>query len=75
MSINSQLPNRAAAVTPGTTEQFGHALFCGGAGTVTLITTGGDTVVFTVQAGQILPIMFTKVTAATATLLVRMWKQ
>jgi hypothetical protein len=73
-TLNSQIPNHAAAVTASaTTEQFGHALYCGGDGTVTLVTEGGETATFTVRAGTTLIIRFTKVTAATATGLMRLW--
>ena len=75
-TMNSQIPNHAAAVTPSnTTELFGHALYCGGAGDVTLLTEGGDTVTFTVPAGHTIVQRFTKVlaTGTTATALVRQW--
>jgi hypothetical protein len=77
-TMNSQIPNRAAAVTPSdTTELFGHALYCGGAGDVTILTEGGDTATFTVGAGQTIVCRFTKVkaTGTTATALVRLWDQ
>jgi len=74
MALNDQIPSNAAAVTPGAaTEQRGVALYCGGAGDVTLLTEGGQTVTFAVGAGQTLVIRFTKVTVATATGLVRLW--
>ena len=71
--MNSQSFSHAAAVTPGTTELFGQALYCGGAGNVTLLTEGGETVLFPVLAGTTLYVRFTRVTAATATGLVRLW--
>lgn len=77
MSLNSQIPFRAAAVTPSdSTELFGHALYVGGGGNVALLTEGGDTVVFSaVPAGTTIVQRFTKVLATntTATLLVRQW--
>jgi hypothetical protein len=75
-SLNSQIPNHAAAVTPSNTTQiFGHALYCGGAGDVALKTEGGETVTFTVGAGQTLVVRFVQVlaTGTTATGLVRLW--
>jgi hypothetical protein len=74
--LNDQLPTRAAVVTPSATvEQNGAALYIGGDGNVTLIPSGQTgTVVFTgLRAGSILPIRFSKVTAATATGLVRFY--
>lgn len=77
MSLNTQIPFRAAAVTPSdSTELFGHALYVGGGGNVALLTEGGDTVVFvSVPAGTTIVQRFTKVLAAntTATALVRQW--
>ncbi len=74
MSLNSQIPANAAAVTPSATvSQRGVALYCGGAGDVTLVTEGGQTVTFAVGAGQTLVLRFVRVTAATATGLVRLW--
>ena len=76
MSLNSQIPSKAAAVTPSdATEIFGHALYVGGAGNVVLFTEGGDTVTFAnVPAGTTIVQRFTKVMAATtATSLVRQW--
>ena len=76
MSLNSQIPFRAAAVTPSdSTEIFGHALYIGGAGNVVFLTEGGDTVTFpNVPAGTTIVQRFTKVMAATtATGLVRQW--
>lgn len=76
MSLNSQIPSNAAAVTPSdTTEAFGVALYVGGAGNVVLKTEGGQTVTFTaVPAGSTIVQRFTNVMAATtATSLVRQW--
>lgn len=77
MSDNYQVPSRAAAVTASdTTEICGSALYVGGAGNVSLVTEGGDTVTFSgIQAGTTLVIRFTKVraTSTTATNLVRLW--
>ena len=77
MSENYQIPARAAAVTPSdTTEIFSNALYVGGAGNVSVVTEGGDTVTFSgVQAGTTLVIRATKVraTSTTATAIVRMW--
>jgi hypothetical protein len=73
MALNDQIPTHAAAVTAGITSQPGKALYCGGAGDVTLVTEGGETVTFAVGAGQTLVISFVRVTAATATGLVRLW--
>ena len=77
MSLNSQIPKNARAVTPSdTTELFGVALYVGGAGNVALLTEGGDTVTFSsVPAGTTIVQRFTKVlsTGTTATNLVRQW--
>lgn len=76
MSINDFIPDHAAAVTPSdTVSQSGVALFVGGVGNVTLITEGGESVLFTaVPAGTILNLRFVRIMAAgtTATLMVRM---
>lgn len=76
MSLNSQIPSKAAAVTPSdSTEIFGHALYVGGGGNVVLFTEGGQTVTWTgVPGGTTIVQRFTKVLAATtATALVRQW--
>lgn len=77
MSLNSQIPFRAVAVTPSdSTEIFGHALYVGVGGNVAMLTEGGDTVTFTaVPAGTTLVQRFTKVlaTGTTASALVRQW--
>lgn len=76
MSLNSQIPSNAAAVTPSnTTEAFGVALYVGGAGNVVLKTEGGQTVTWTaVPVGTTIVQRFTNVMAATtATNLVRQW--
>lgn len=73
----SQAFRRAAAVTPSdTADNYGVALYVGGAGNVSVITEGGDTVTFTAPpVGSILPVRFTNVraTGTTATNLVRLW--
>jgi len=76
MSLNSQIPSNASAVTPSdTTEAFGVAIYVGGAGNVVLKTEAGQTVTFTaVPAGSTIVQRFTNVMAATtATNLVRQW--
>jgi hypothetical protein len=76
MSLNSQIPSNAAAVTPSdTADNFGVALYVGGAGNVTLKTEAGQTVTFVaVPAGTVIVQRFTNVMAATtATGLVRQW--
>lgn len=77
MSLNSQIPRNAAAVTPSdTTEIFGHALYVGGGGNVAMVTEGGQTVTFSgVPAGTTIVQRFTKILNAgtTATALVRQW--
>lgn len=77
MSLNSQIPSKAAAVTPSdATEIFGHALYVGGAGNVVMLTEAGQTVTFSnVPGGTTLVQRFTKILAATtATGLVRQWE-
>ena len=77
MSLNSQIPKNAAAVTPSdSTELFGVALYVGGAGDVTLKTEGGTNVTWkAVPAGVTIIQRFTQVraTGTTATNLVRQW--
>lgn len=76
MSLNSQIPTNAAAVTPSdTADNTGVALYVGGAGNVVLKTEAGQTVTFTaVPAGTTIVQRFTNVMAATtATSLVRQW--
>lgn len=77
MSLNSQIPKSAAAVTASdSTELFGVALYVGNAGSVALLTEGGQTVTFAnVPAGTTIVQRFTKVlaTGTTATNLVRQW--
>jgi hypothetical protein len=66
------------AVTPSdaTVQASGrfNALYCGGAGTVALLT-GGNVVSYTVPAGFVLPVGGTRVnaTGTTATLMVAMY--
>lgn len=70
---------RAAAVTPSDGVDLtsaARALWVGGAGNVSLITTGGDTVTISgVAAGTLLPIRAARVrsTSTTATLIVALW--
>lgn len=75
--FTNQSFRRAAAVTPSdTADNYGAALYIGGAGNVTLVTEGGDTVLFTAPpVGSVLYVRFTQVkaTGTTATALVRMW--
>jgi len=76
MSLNSQIPSNAAAVTPSdTADNFGVALYVGGAGNVVLKTEGGQTVTWAaVPAGTTIVQRFTNVMAATtATNLVRQY--
>lgn len=73
MTDQANPASRAFAVTPSDTVNFtfrARALFVGGAGNISLVTEGGDTVTFTgVNAGSILPVMCTRVnlTLTTAT--------
>jgi len=74
--LNDQLPTKAAVVTPSATaDQSGAALYIGGDGDVTIIPAGQTGAIqFTgLRAGSILPVRFSKVTAATATGLVRLY--
>lgn len=77
MSDNFQVPSRAAAVTPSdSTQIYASALFVGGAGNVSVVTEGDDTVTFTgVQAGSMLVLRIKQVraTSTTATNIVRLW--
>lgn len=75
MAINDNVPNRAANVTPlDTTEIVFHRLVVGGAGTVIVVTEGGDTVTYTCVAGQKIEVRGHIVkTASTATNIVREW--
>lgn len=76
MSLNSQIPSNAAAVTPSdTVDNYGVALYVGGGGNVVLKTEAGQTVTFTgVLGGTTIVQRFTNVMAATtATALVRQW--
>jgi hypothetical protein len=74
---NISIPNNAAAVTPSdTVNNYGLGLYVGGAGNVSIVTAGGDTVTLVnVQAGSIIPVEFSRVraTSTTATNLVRFW--
>lgn len=76
MSLNSQIPSNAAAVTPSdTADNFGVALYVGVAGNVTLKTEAGQTITWqNVPAGTTIVQRFTNVMAATsASSLVRQW--
>ena len=77
MSDNFQVPSRAAAVTPSdSTQIYASALYVGGAGNVSVVTEGDDTVTFTgVQAGSMLVLRIKQVraTSTTATNIVRLW--
>jgi len=69
----------AAAVTPSDGTDLAtptRAIFVGGAGTLTVITAGGETVLFTgVIAGQVLTLQASRIkaTGTTATNIVAMW--
>jgi len=74
--LNSQIPANAEAVSPSDSAYVrGVALYCGGAGNVSLVTEGGQTVTFIVQAGTVIVQRFVQVrsTGTTATGLVRQW--
>ena len=76
--FNTSIPAHAEAITPSDTNEstFALALYIGGSGNVTVVTEGGETVLFTaVPAGTILPIRVKEVSATgtTATSIVRMW--
>jgi len=77
MSSTYQVPGRAAAVTPADgTELEASALYVGGAGNVSVVTEGGDTVTFSnVQTGSILVLRVRQVraTSTTATNILRLW--
>jgi hypothetical protein len=76
MSLNSQIPSNAAAVTTSdTADNFGVALYVGVAGNVTLKTESGQTITWqNVPAGTTIVQRFTNVMAATsASSLVRQW--
>jgi len=68
----------AVAITPSDSNGIGGPcmrILVGGAGTISLVTEGGETVSLTVVAGQELKLRATKVnaTGTTATGLVRLW--
>lgn len=72
MSFTENTAKDAFSITPGAAEltKQAQALYIGGAGDVTVTTAEGTSVTFSgVVAGSILPITVTKVTAATATLI------
>lgn len=62
----------AFVITPSATALavMPRAILIGGAGTVTVTTYKGTSLTLTVSAGQVLPLVVTHVTAATATGLV-----
>lgn len=64
----------AAAITPSdTAPQTYRAIYVGGAGNVSVVTTGGNTVTFTAPpVGSIIPVevQFVRATLTTATLLI-----
>jgi hypothetical protein len=69
---NRLVTSDAVAVTPGATEQPGYGFYVAVAGDVTVTTQAGTSTTFTaVPAGSIIPVAFTKITAATATGIVR----
>ena len=71
--------DHAAAITPSDTVDLSapcNAIYVGGAGALTVITVGGETVAFpAVPAGAIIPIRATRIkaTGTVATNLVAMW--
>lgn len=75
-TTNDQIFSRAAAVTPSDTVAITTptlALWVGGAGNISGITLGGDTVLISgIPAGTLLPIGFSRVnaTSTTATLII-----
>lgn len=75
MYSNDQSFSRATVLTPHDTNLLTvpcHALWVGGAGAITMITTGGDTVLLSgITAGTLLPVSASvvKATGTTATLI------
>lgn len=75
MLANDKVYRRATVLTPHDTNQLTvqcEALWIGGAGTLTGITQGGDTVLLSgIPAGTLLPIAFSvvKATGTSATLI------
>lgn len=69
MTTKPQTPTRINAITPGAADfTFPcDAILVGTAGTITLVSAGGDTETITVVAGQTVQLKCIKVTAATAT--------
>jgi len=68
MAFSQNTAKGAFAITAGaaTLTNPADAIYCGDGGTVTVLTSRGDTVTFlNVNAGSILPISVTKVTAGT----------
>ena len=71
--------HRLAAVTPNDSADLAsasRALYIGGAGDVSVVTVGGDTVTLSgAQAGSIIPVRVSRVrsTGTTATNIVAMW--
>ena len=73
MAFSGNAARHASAITTSdTANNVAQAIYIGGAGDLSVITSGGDTVTFTnLPAGQIFPVSVTKVlTATTATGLV-----
>jgi len=71
--VNGRTFGEAVAITTSDTESNAYgSIYVGGAGNVSVVTEGGQTVTFTAPpVGTILPIRTSKVTAATtATLLI-----
>jgi len=85
MAYQKLQAGRAASVTPSNTadipsvtggENNGCVLYVGGAGTVKVLTVGGDEVTFTgVQAGTFMPVQVVRVyaTGTSATSIVALW--
>lgn len=75
MFANDKVYTRAAVITPHNTNELTapcSALWVGGAGAITGVTLGGDTVLISgIPAGTVLPIGFSvvKATGTTATLI------
>ncbi len=74
MQLNFATYATAAAITPSdTVAQTYRAIYVGGAGNVSVVTAGGNTVTFTAPpVGTILPVevQFVRATLTTATLLI-----
>ena len=76
MQLNFATYQTARAITPSdTAPQSYRAIYVGGAGNVSVVTTGGETVTFTAPpVGSIIPVevSFVRATLTTATNLVGM---